>query len=77
MTWEPQPEGLQQMIAILKQSQSPDTATQMAVQVVSAHTLYFTTSHIGLVGLPSLFAYLLWLVVLFIFEAISTPVVRS
>lgn len=34
MTWEPQAEGLQQIIAILKESQSPDTATQMAVQMV-------------------------------------------
>ncbi|KAH8235179.1 hypothetical protein KR032_009840 [Drosophila birchii] len=33
MTWEPQGEGLQQIIAILKESQSPDTATQMAVQM--------------------------------------------
>lgn len=35
MTWEPQPEGLQQIITILKESQSPDTATQRAVQMVS------------------------------------------
>lgn len=35
MTWEPQPEGLQQIITILKESQSPDTATQRAVQLVS------------------------------------------
>lgn len=33
MTWEPQPEGLQQIITILKESQSPDTATQLAVQM--------------------------------------------
>lgn len=46
MTWEPQPEGLQQIITILKESQSPDTATQRAVQLVSfghfdCHTQYF------------------------------------
>lgn len=34
MTWEPQPEGLQQIITLLKESQSPDTATQRAVQMV-------------------------------------------
>lgn len=36
MTWEPQAEGLQQIINILKESQSPDTATQLAVQMVRA-----------------------------------------
>ena len=36
MTWEPQADGLQQIINILKESQSPDTATQMAVQMVRA-----------------------------------------
>ena len=46
MTWEPQPEGLQQIITILKESQSPDTATQRAVQLVSLadfdrHTIFF------------------------------------
>lgn len=35
MTWEPQQEGLQQIITLLKESQSPDTATQRAVQMVS------------------------------------------
>lgn len=35
MTWEPQPEGLQQMINILKESQSPNTEIQRAVQMVS------------------------------------------
>lgn len=35
MTWEPQPEGLQQIITILKESQSPDNATQRAVHMVS------------------------------------------
>lgn len=34
MTWEPQHEGLQQIITILKESQSPDTATQRVVQLV-------------------------------------------
>ncbi|XP_055382559.1 transportin-1 [Condylostylus longicornis] len=33
MTWEPQAEGLQQIITILKESQSPVTATQLAVQM--------------------------------------------
>lgn len=35
MTWEPQHEGLQQIITILRESQSPDTQTQRAVQMVS------------------------------------------
>lgn len=39
MTWEPQHEGLQQIITILKESQSPDTATQRAVQLVCAITV--------------------------------------
>ncbi|XP_037821481.1 transportin-1-like [Lucilia sericata] len=33
MTWEPQADGLQQIIGILKESQSPDTATQLAVHM--------------------------------------------
>ncbi|XP_041563846.1 transportin-1-like [Drosophila elegans] len=33
MRWEPQEEGLQQLILILRKSQSPDTGTQMAVQM--------------------------------------------
>lgn len=37
MTWEPQHEGLQQIITILKESQSPDTATQRAVQMVGLY----------------------------------------
>lgn len=37
MTWEPQHEGLQQIINILKESQSPNTATQRAVQLVSIY----------------------------------------
>ncbi|KAI1290217.1 Transportin-1 [Halotydeus destructor] len=32
MAWQPQQDGLQQIIQLLKQSQSPDTATQRAVQ---------------------------------------------
>lgn len=35
MSWQPQQEGLQQIITILKDSQSPDTAIQRAVQLVS------------------------------------------
>lgn len=46
MTWEPQPEGLQQIITILKESQSPDTATQRTVQLVSL----FLFIHLFLVG---------------------------
>lgn len=35
MTWEPQQEGLNQIITLLKQSQSPDNDIQKAVQRVS------------------------------------------
>ncbi|EDW27076.1 GL20564 [Drosophila persimilis] len=41
MTWEPQGDGLQQIIAILKESQSPDTATQMAGQGEGANGTAF------------------------------------
>lgn len=41
MTWEPRQEGLEQIIALLKQSQSPDTATQRAVQKVLQFFFYF------------------------------------
>lgn len=34
MTWEPQAEGLNQIITLLKQSQSTDNAIQRAVQMV-------------------------------------------
>lgn len=37
MTWEPSADGLQQIITILKESQSPNTATQMAVHMVSKY----------------------------------------
>jgi len=33
--WNPDDNGLQQIIQLLKESQSPDTATQRAVQQVS------------------------------------------
>lgn len=35
MAWQPQEEGLRQILTLLKESQSPDTATQRAVQEVS------------------------------------------
>lgn len=35
MTWQPQEEGLRQIIQLLKESQSPDTNIQRAVQQVS------------------------------------------
>lgn len=34
MGWQPQKEGLDQILQLLKESQSPDTATQRAVQQV-------------------------------------------
>lgn len=35
MAWQPQEEGLRQILTLLQESQSPDTATQRAVQQVS------------------------------------------
>ena len=35
MSWQPQEEGLRQIIQLLKESQSADTAIQRAVQQVS------------------------------------------
>lgn len=35
MTWQPQEEGLRQIIQLLKESQSPDTVIQRTVQQVS------------------------------------------
>lgn len=35
MEWTPQEDGLRQILTLLKESQSPDTATQRAVQMVS------------------------------------------
>lgn len=37
MEWQPDEQGLQQVLQLLKDSQSPDTATQRAVQEVSSH----------------------------------------
>lgn len=37
MEWQPDEQGLQQVLQLLKDSQSPDTATQRAVQEVSLH----------------------------------------
>lgn len=42
MSWEPQPDGLQQIITLLKESQSPDTATQRAVQMVNIYCISFS-----------------------------------
>lgn len=36
MEWQPDEQGLQQVLQLLKDSQSPDTATQRAVQEVSS-----------------------------------------
>lgn len=56
MEWQPDEQSLQQVLQLLKDSQSPDTATQRAVQEVSlpnvcqcawkekADTLYFNTT---------------------------------
>lgn len=41
MSWQPQEEGLRQILQLLKESQSPDTAIQRAVQQVSFFTRIF------------------------------------
>lgn len=45
MSWQPQEEGLRQIIQLLKESQSPDTAIQRAVQQVSFFFFFFSFSH--------------------------------
>lgn len=35
MEWTPQEDGLREILTLLRESQSPDTATQRAVQQVS------------------------------------------
>jgi len=35
MAWQPEESGLQQILQLLRESQSPDTATQRIVQQVS------------------------------------------
>lgn len=40
MEWKPQPEGLRQILTLLKESQSSETAIQRAVQVVSFSKYY-------------------------------------
>ena len=45
LNWQPDQQGLEQILQLLKESQSPDTETQRAVQEVSFHivlSLYFT-----------------------------------
>lgn len=39
MEWQPDEQGLQQVLQLLKDSQSPNTVTQRAVQQVSYHSL--------------------------------------
>lgn len=39
MEWQPDEQGLQQVLQLLKDSQSPNTVTQRAVQQVSLNTL--------------------------------------
>ena len=36
--WQPEETGLQQILELLRESQSPDTATQRAVQQVSINS---------------------------------------
>ena len=42
MTWQPQQEGLSQILQLLKESQSPDTAIQRTVQQVSVLRVHST-----------------------------------
>ncbi len=41
MSWQPEQVGLQQIIQLLKESQSPDTETQRSVQQVSFSVQYY------------------------------------
>lgn len=45
MEWQPDEQGLQQVLQLLKDSQSPDTATQRAVQEVSFSPPWSTTGN--------------------------------
>lgn len=38
--WHPEENGLQQILQLLKESQSPDTGTQRAVQQVTCRVVY-------------------------------------
>lgn len=42
MEWTPQQEGLREILTLLKESQSPDTVTQRAVQQVSFYKAKYT-----------------------------------
>lgn len=48
--WQPQEEGLKQILQLLKESQSPDTGTQRAVQQVSRKRFQLQTKRSGVSG---------------------------
>lgn len=50
MEWQPDEQGLQQVLQLLKDSQSPDTATQRAVQEVSSKGVWVRACLIIRVG---------------------------
>lgn len=39
MAWQPSPEGLDQILRLLRESQSPNNATQRSVQEVSTNCI--------------------------------------
>lgn len=41
LNWQPDQQGLEQILQLLKESQSPDTETQRAVQEVSFQIVFF------------------------------------
>lgn len=47
MEWQPDEQGLQQVLQLLKDSQSPNTVTQRAVQQVSLYTVILTGATSG------------------------------
>ena len=51
--WQPEEAGLQQILQLLRESQSPDTATQRVVQQVSFHMkhIFLSTASIWLQNL--------------------------
>lgn len=46
MDWNPQEDGLREILTLLRESQSPDTATQRAVQQVSFFCKYHVLHNI-------------------------------
>ena len=46
LNWQPDQQGLEQILQLLKESQSPDTETQRAVQEVSFQIIFIFCNHV-------------------------------